>query len=136
MDTGQEYVEMRIGAIPDLGFGGALKSPITSLATGKEGVYNTAIWVDGKGDWYYIDNELTEQLERQDQLQDILGYEEFSSYPVSHLLIKLNEFYSTLNWWEGKDGDGGNITWEQLWLAFVMKEKHNKVWDGKEWLKN
>lgn len=22
---------------------------------------------------------------------------------------------------------------EQLWLAFVMKEKFNKVWDGEEW---
>ena len=22
---------------------------------------------------------------------------------------------------------------EQLWLAFVMKELHNKTWDGKEW---
>lgn len=22
---------------------------------------------------------------------------------------------------------------EQLWLAFVMKENHNKVWDGEEW---
>ncbi|MCK4576853.1 hypothetical protein KAU34_10625 [candidate division WOR-3 bacterium] len=24
---------------------------------------------------------------------------------------------------------------EQLWLAFVMYEKFNKVWDGKEWTK-
>ncbi len=23
---------------------------------------------------------------------------------------------------------------EQLWLAFVMKEKYNKVWDGEEWI--
>ena len=23
---------------------------------------------------------------------------------------------------------------EQLWLAFVMKEKFNKVWDGEKWL--
>lgn len=22
---------------------------------------------------------------------------------------------------------------EQLWLAFVMKEKYNKTWDGNEW---
>ena len=22
---------------------------------------------------------------------------------------------------------------EQLWLAFVMKEKYNKVWDGEDW---
>jgi len=24
---------------------------------------------------------------------------------------------------------------EQLWLAFVMEEKYNKTWDGKEWVK-
>ena len=24
-------------------------------------------------------------------------------------------------------------TWEQLWLAFVMHEKHNKHWNGNEW---
>lgn len=23
---------------------------------------------------------------------------------------------------------------EQLWLAFVMKEKYNKVWDGERWV--
>lgn len=23
---------------------------------------------------------------------------------------------------------------EQLWLAFVLKKKYNKVWDGKEWV--
>ncbi len=25
---------------------------------------------------------------------------------------------------------------EQLWLAFVMKEKYQKVWNGKDWEKN
>ena len=24
---------------------------------------------------------------------------------------------------------------EQLWLAFVMKEKYNKIWNGKDWIK-
>ena len=24
-------------------------------------------------------------------------------------------------------------TREQLWLAFVMKEKHNKIWNGEQW---
>ncbi len=23
---------------------------------------------------------------------------------------------------------------EQLWIAFVMKEKHNKVWEGDKWI--
>ena len=25
---------------------------------------------------------------------------------------------------------------EQLWLAFVMKEKYNKIWNGEEWITN
>jgi len=25
-------------------------------------------------------------------------------------------------------------TWEQLWLAFYVHEKHGKTWDGKEWV--
>jgi len=24
---------------------------------------------------------------------------------------------------------------EQLWLAFVMKEKYNKIWNGENWIK-
>lgn len=26
------------------------------------------------------------------------------------------------------------ITMEQLWLAFVMKEKYGKVWNGEDWI--
>ena len=26
-------------------------------------------------------------------------------------------------------------TWEQLWLAFVMKEKYGKMWNGNDWVK-
>ena len=25
---------------------------------------------------------------------------------------------------------------EQLWLAFVMKEKYEKTWDGTNWIEN
>ena len=125
MDTGQEYVEMRIGAIPDLGFGGALKSPITSLATGKEGVYNTAIWVDGKGDWYYIDNELTVQLERQDQLQGMVRGD------GDIVMDLLQDFMG----WASQTPHSLN-SMEQLWLAFAMFELHKKKWDGREWLES
>jgi hypothetical protein len=27
-----------------------------------------------------------------------------------------------------------NLSMEQLWLAFVIKELHNKVWDGEKWI--
>lgn len=70
-------------------------------------------------------------IPRQDQLQEMVDDE--SSYPVSHQLLKIEAFFKTIDWWEGKDGDHGEITWEQLWLAFVMKEKFNKTWDGAKW---
>jgi len=35
---------------------------------------------------------------------------------------KLFDYYSEFN------------SFEQLWLAFVMKEKYNKVWNGTDWI--
>ena len=29
--------------------------------------------------------------------------------------------------------DDEHVSFEQLWLAFYMKEKHDKIWDGEEW---
>jgi len=26
------------------------------------------------------------------------------------------------------------MSWEQLWLALVMKEKYGKVWNGEDWI--
>lgn len=65
-------------------------------------------------------------LPRQDQLQDMMEYE----YPIADLQISLNNFI---------DDDSSILneikSMEQLWLAFVMKKKHNKEWDGKNWVK-
>lgn len=67
-------------------------------------------------------------LPRQDQLQEIIG----GGHPGSmmELLVKIC----------GWDGNAYNGDWlkfkspEQLWLAFVMKKKYNKTWNGKEWV--
>jgi len=64
-------------------------------------------------------------LPRQDQLQNII-----SPY-LQELLDTICE----------KDGDIGYQfmheydlnSMEQLWLAFVMKEKYKKTWDGEQW---
>ncbi len=58
-------------------------------------------------------------LPRQDQLQEMLGgLEQIEDYPFFTLkgVAKIDSM-------------------EQLWLAFVMKEKYNKIWDGSEWVK-
>lgn len=70
-------------------------------------------------------------LPRQDQLQEMLNYGEDCSYPVSHLVRHIDEFYSKLDYW---GEDAGAITMEQLWLTFVMSEKYGKTWSGTEWV--
>jgi len=59
------------------------------------------------------------QVYRQDQLQEMVkGID--NEY---HLLRCFFEFCSCQN----------HKPFEQLWLAFVMKEKYNKVWNMEEW---
>ncbi len=67
-------------------------------------------------------------LPRQDQLQEIVVSESKNWEGVFGDFLY---FY--------QDVDMRNIkSMEQLWLAFVMKEKYNKVWDDnkEEWRKN
>ena len=65
-------------------------------------------------------------LPRQDQLQEM--------YPANRVvtLEGFNQFCGTINVgiWFIKS-EYFDYSPEQLWLAFVMEEKHNKVWDGK-----
>ena len=67
-------------------------------------------------------------LPRQDQLQEMIplivegqtGYPEVSAAVLNKFLtFQWNGFYKSM---------------EQLWLAFVMKEKCNKIWDGEAWI--
>ena len=61
-------------------------------------------------------------LYRQDQLQEMVTLD--GNLPV----WKVEELFH--NWIpRGARPD----SFEQLWLAFVMKEKHGKVWAGTEW---
>jgi hypothetical protein len=68
-------------------------------------------------------------LPRQDQLQAmLLNYLNFTSTTwgllsaVYHKTWKETEYYSLF------------ISMEQLWLSFVMYEKYNKIWNGKDWV--
>ena len=80
-------------------------------------------------------------LPHQDQLQEML--EEVVN--KSHFIFRFNDFLHAsylpvthLNayvWFLNLvdlDADE-TVSMEQLWLAFVMKEKHNKVWTGEGW---
>jgi len=65
-------------------------------------------------------------LPRQDQIQEMLWGKNFKN-PI-YLSKLFQEFHDKWLW---LDFD----TFEQLWLAFYMYEKHGKIWGGKKWLK-
>ncbi len=68
-------------------------------------------------------------LPRQDQLQEMMTIDH--PYTSLKLLSALAQFCSVDN----LKNLGQWLSMEQLWLAFVMKKKYNKVWDGKSWTK-
>jgi hypothetical protein len=72
-------------------------------------------------------------LPRQDQLQEmVLAKERYQSdFRVGDLSRDLVGFIDWLLDAGLFSKVGGSM--EQLWLAFVMKEKWNKVWSGEEW---
>ncbi|KKN71485.1 hypothetical protein LCGC14_0420640 [marine sediment metagenome] len=72
----------------------------------------------------------------QAQLQEMVKY--FHNLPPAEYSSRgqLEVFWQFVddNWhdylWAMSDEP---VSMEQLWLAFVIKEKHNKVWDGDTW---
>ena len=66
-------------------------------------------------------------LPRQDQLQEMVNCRTASDYSRwAYKLLAPSEWL-----WEYE----GDWSVEQLWLAFVMKEKHGKRWNGEDWIK-
>ena len=85
------------------------------------------------------DDEFTWWLPRQDQLQEIIQAQ-VKCHGKDELYWKINWFWEFVQATCFTHGENyGHLTeqaypsMEQLWLAFVMKEKYKKVWDGKEW---
>ena len=139
MDTSEQYIKMCdcpeiqdiFAARPKACYGKWIPGDFFYRWDAKEsGVYEKV--ADDEG--YYYNDKLDNAtwLPRLDQLQEMLHYEEHSSYPVSHMLKHLDEFYVGDGWyWED---DAGGISWEQLWLAFLLKEKFGKVWYDGKWV--
>ena len=66
----------------------------------------------------------------QDQLQEMVG-------GLYDLHYKFHEFLDDWLGWELMKYDltvDYFTSWEQLWLAFVMLEKHSKEWNGEDWV--
>ena len=64
-------------------------------------------------------------LPRQDQLQEmVINFDRgHDNYGVLFGLMKFSADYNLRE-----------TSMEQLWLAFVMKKKFNKTWDGEKWI--
>jgi len=67
-------------------------------------------------------------LPRQDQLQEMIPLKMSASWLFLDAFIRdymetIDESYDFPSW----------DSWEQLWLAFVMKECYNKLWVNEEW---
>ena len=113
MDTSETYIKMRVAARSDLLMGVPIECPCNLTVND--------VWVDSKGDWYYSTEDESFQLERQDQLQEMVE--------GTHV-EKLGRLYrATVAMVLYPSG-----SMEQLWLAFVMKEKYEKVWSGDSWI--
>lgn len=133
MDTSREYIDMRYKARCDMKDGVP-----PEYFENIEGDYIDPVWVaddvfvDKKGDFYYSTDIESCQLERQDQLQEMLGecVKSFRLF-VDKIGYK-NPDYDVL--WAIVGYYEEFTSMEQLWLAFVMKEKFNKTWNGSDWV--
>lgn len=67
-------------------------------------------------------------IPRQDQLQEILKKK------TEILKKRLDELLDNFYLWSKNTRDKFT-SMEQLWLAFVMEKKYNKIWDGINWIK-
>lgn len=80
---------------------------------------------------YLIDSEDEIWLPHQDQLQGMLS---LNLWPLNHR-------FSLWLYYQGCNGlidlhvkhEHEFTSMEQLWLAFVMKERYGKFWDGANW---
>lgn len=78
------------------------------------------------------------RIHRQDQLQKMISFP--NSEKIGIWFEKHIAFYE----WCGErvKNKGLQNNWgefesmEQLWLAFVMHEKHHKIWGGEDWYEN
>ena len=78
-------------------------------------------------------------LPRQDQLQEIL----LEDIPIKRYPQLVGAFYKWIHesnylmilpYGDGEATACPFFSMEQLWLAFVMKEKYDKVWTGEDWV--
>ena len=78
-------------------------------------------------------------LPRQDQIQEMMGWTPGSTYAwLYEGVIGFKELWTQWSRYvpEQEISDYMKLfnSFEQLWLAFYMYEKHGKTWDGAKWV--
>ena len=79
----------------------------------------------------YGDHHSNISLPRQDQLQEMM-FEESDKEVMPDAITKLLGYFNDYSLTVCPQF----ASMEQLWLAFVMKEKYNKIWNGEDWIEN
>jgi hypothetical protein len=139
MDTSATYIKMcdcpEIQEGHKWGQGDIFIDCDKSLQTSGEVSFSDGIRLNGSYYFHYNDGgcgccsdeyQPETWLPRQDQLQEIYREEKETDLAIladfcHSVLMKRDGFYKQFT------------SMEQLWLAFVMKEKFNKVWVNGEW---
>jgi len=123
MDTSETYITMCEKATEIQAIGQERhRDTHAEWWTDKQG----AICTEDDGFYFY---EPCIWLPRQDQLQDMIPLPS-DFHRVCDKLYKFTDWVKVNATYESSA-----CTLEQMWLAFVMYEKHGKVWDGKDWVK-
>jgi len=76
-------------------------------------------------------------LPRQDELQEMFINSHSVNKWKEDWLTLTNMFNGFISWWDtGNVARGKSKSMEQLWFMFLMKKKYDKVWSGKNWIKD
>lgn len=143
MDTSKEHILMseksllKDSWIPTMGdyfYHNVLKGVYFIIHTDRDNYYEVEfVGVNGLGPYVIKNDDIKEKtfpLFRQDQLQKMISSKWYKIWNIQSHFMKFagGEYpfypYCSLSHFHSM---------EQLWLAFIMKEKFNKYWDGKNW---
>ena len=155
MDTSEQYIKMcDCPKIQDSRLKGGLVHGDYYHARAKH-PSSVDIFIDPKRLWSGEIVNAFIWLPRQDQLQEMVLEKKQTTLlePVARLCLHFDKFIHPDNYCLHGDRESGMYNYEycqecvvkgnllfqqftsmkQLWLAFVMKEKFNKTWDGETW---
>ena len=127
MDTSETYIKM--SDTPEIQsqieyYRERPKFPLNSFWMCYAGIASgLCMWLrDGDGNAKYI------WLPTQSQLQEMVEHHVAKAWFGAQAVCLVTRKQEDIDKWM-------SMSFEQLWLGFVMKEKYNKVWNGEAWLK-